>query len=217
MALLDAYATATEYDVRNEKTDTSADIRILEMLTSVSRVVEQRCRVAPGGWNSATGTRVFDGNGVRKLFLRDERGDMNFLQLIAADGLKIDFDQDGVFEVTWDLADAWVHGSPANAAAFSEPFTALEIYPLGVAPLSIFPPFKGCVQITGTWGWAAVPGGFKERVISITRELIEVHRAGPTLSVSEVDASIQLNPGARSLMAMIEKEYSQYVPGHRAV
>ena len=214
MALLSAYATVDEYKSRNGKISSAQDSELDGLLTTVSRMLERRTGMMPGAFNSHTpATYVFDGRGGRILRLRDRAGRQYFLQTITADSLKLDTDLDGSYDdYLWDLSDAWVRGLPENAAALSEPYTALELRPVSTAPLTSWPNYPGSIQIVGTFGWAAVPGAVKERVIGITRELIETHRAGPTLTVQEVDQAIELNPGARSLMHMLEREYSHRLP-----
>jgi hypothetical protein len=52
----------------------------------------------------------------------------------------------------------------------------------------------------------------KERVIGITRELIEAHHAGIAQNYSAVEEAINTIPAARSLMYMLEREYNYRIP-----
>lgn len=213
MALLDAYANAAEYRARVGKVSIAEDATILTLLTSVSRVVEKRLGVMVGAFNTHSGVYVFDGTGRSLLRLRDRAGRQYFLTAITADSLKIDSDLDGSYDdYTLDLSDAWVRGLPENAAAGSEPYTAIELRPLTSATITTFPNLPGCVQITGTFGWAAVPGAIKDRVVGITRELIDVQHAGAAMLVSDVEGEIDRVPAARALMSLLEREYSHRLP-----
>ena len=218
MALLSSYADANDYRLFNGRVSQDEDALLTEWLPGISRVAEKRARVAPGGFNSHTGTYVFDGSGTDTLYLRDASGLGYFLQSITANSLKIDTDRDGSFDdYTWDLDDAWVVGLPPNAEAQSEPYKALRILPITTAPRTVFPSDKQCIEITGTWGWAAVPFGIKSRVVGIARELLDAHRAGARMGGVSVEDMIDRIPAARGMMSLLEREYSRYVPKARAV
>lgn len=218
MALdLAAAATAAEYRAAVGRVSTAEDATILALLTTVTRVVERRARVAPGMFGPQTDslTFTFDAPGGQVLYLRDDSGLQYFLRSVADDGIGIDSELDGTFDgYEVDLDDAWVSGKPANALQFSEPYTAIEILPhvSGAAPLC-WPARNRSVRITSTaWGWAAVPGAIKQRVIGITRELIDTQHAGAAWTVDMVEEAADRVPSIRSLMALVEREYSYGVP-----
>lgn len=211
---LTAYASAQEYRDRNGRVSTSDDTMVDALLLAVSRVVERRCWVAPGHFKSQTALAyTFTATGGSVLYLRDERGWQHYLRSVTADKIEVDSEVDGTFDgYVLDLADAWVVGYPTNASTYSEPYTALRIRP-GVANADPTSWVEGVeVRITGDWGYASTPGAIKERVIGITRELIDVHRAGAALTVNAVDDMIQRHPTARSLMSLLEEQYSARLP-----
>lgn len=209
---LTAYASTAEYRERNGRVSTDSDTMLTALLTSVSRVVDRRLGVSPGMFKAQTTlTYTVKARGGTLLRLRDERGEQLFLRTVDTNGIDIDTDRDGTFDgYQLDLADAWVRGYPVNASTMSAPFTALELLP-GAAnadPLSWADGVE--VRITGTaWGWATTPGAVKERVIGITRELVQVHLAGPAMD--DVASAIDATYGARSLMYMLEQEYNYRV------
>ena len=212
---LTAYATAAEYRERTGRVSTSADTLVGTLLTTVSRVVDRRVGVADGMFNDASALAfTFDAFGGSLLRLRDQDGMQYLLRAVTANKIEID-GGDGAFdEYTLDFADAWVRGYPTNALALSRPFTAIELLShLSTCNPSAWPSQVAAVRITGDWGWAAVPGGIKERVIGITRELIDVQHAGAAMSVTAVEDAIARVPSARSLMNLIEREFNYRIPG----
>ena len=214
MALLDSYATLAQYRAAIGDKATAADATITAELTVMTRQLERALMLAPGYFNasSASQARVFDGNGRDTLQLRDSAGYAYCLTAIATDGIAIDSDLDGSYDYTLDLADAWVRGLPENAAAHSEPFTAIQLRPLSSATLTIFPRLPGCVQITGTWGWAAVPQIIQDLVIHRTHELRQGLSAGATGAVAAFDGVEQMQPKTLWLFREAERLYGRQLP-----
>jgi hypothetical protein len=200
------YATAHEYRIRNDQTSASDDGLIAAVLSAVSRVVDRRVGVAPGAFLPVEdATRYFDGRGRSVLVLRDSSRRQHFLRTVES--IRID-GGDGEFSVAeFDLDEPWVRALPEGNDEMAEPFDRIELLGFSSASIARWPNRPRSVEITGDWGWAEVPGAIRERVISIARELLDAHRAGATLQLQSIDTSIQLTPGARSLMAMLEKEY----------
>lgn len=209
MALLDAYATTAEYIAITAQKAT-ADSALSGQIAGMSRLLEKSLQVAPGAFNSATGTRVFDGSGEATLVLRDRYGLAYFLQTIDADSLKVDSDLDGSYDdYTLDLADAWVRGLPENAAAASEPFREIELRALSSATLTTFPKLPGCIQITGTWGWSAVPDVIKQLVVHRTNELRQALAAGALQEVSSFEGALPMRPYTNWLFREAERLYGR--------
>lgn len=215
MAILDSYATITQYRAAIGDKASAADATITAELLVMSRQLERALQVAPGYFNaSATGqVRVFDGSGRAILQLRDKAGLGYCLTAIVADSLKIDSDLDGSYDdYLFDLSDAWVRGLPENAAAHSEPFTAIELRPLSAATLTIFPKLSGCVEITGTWGWAAVPQIIQDLVIHRTHDLRQGLSAGAVGAVAAFDVPAQMQPRTLWLFREAERLYGRQLP-----
>lgn len=209
---LDPYASYDEYAQRNGRAGSADQSSIESMLKTVSRVADRRCRVYDGMFHpqaSHADPFTFTAHGGTRLYLRDEEGMQYLLRTVTANKIEIDGGDGAYGAYALDLDDAWVRGYPINAAAVSRPFTAIDL--LGHvtgATVGEWPESDTAVRITGAWGWAETPGAIKERVISITRELVEAHRAGMVASVEEM---IQAVPSARSLMSLIEREFSYKV------
>lgn len=180
----------------------------------MSRLLERSLQVAPGAFNaSATGqARIFDGTGTAILRLRDRAGYGYFLTTLDADSLKIDSDLDGSYDdYTLDFGDNWVRGLPENAVAHSEPFTAIELRPTTTATLTVFPKLPGCIQITGTWGWAAVPQIIQDLVIHRTHELREALKGGAIEALPSFEGAVPLQPRTFWLWKEAERLYGRRV------
>jgi len=211
MALLDSYADFTQYKDANKLLSDTDEISITDLLLLNSRRLEKLLRVAPGYFNTHTATYTFDGHGGSVLYLRDRAGLAYCLTAITADSLLIDDDADGTFDdYTLDLADAWVRGLPENAASQSEPFRRLELLPLSTATITAWPKAAASVQITGTWGWAAVPSAVRESVIALTRDARETLAAGATQQLPEFPFEVRPDTWAR-VMTMANL-YGRKVP-----
>lgn len=215
MALLDAYATITEFRAGIGDKATGADATITAELLSMSRQVERALWLAPGYFNAsaANQSRIFDGNGRDTLQLRDSAGFAYCLTTLDADGLKIDSDLDGLYDdYLLDFNDAGVRGLPENAAAHSEPFTAIQLRPVSGSALTTFPRLEGCVKVVGTWGWSAVPQIIKDLVIHRTHELRQGLAAGALQSVAAFDGTIQMQPRTLWLFKEAEALYGRQLP-----
>lgn len=216
---IDLTAIATPQDFREQVGELSSDEETMTgvLLTTLTRVVERRIGVAPGMLKPQTAlTFTFTAYGGTRLYLRDERGSQYFLRSITADSLKIDTDADGAYDdYLLDTADSWVRPLPVNAATFNEPWTAIDLLPLTSATITAWPNAEASVQIVGNWGVAsgsAIQMALKERVIGLTHELIDVIHAGYALSESMIEGTIETRPAARSLMRLIESEFSYRIP-----
>ena len=96
--------------------------------------------------------------------------------------------------------------------AHSEPFTAIQLRPLTTATLTIFPKLPVCVQITGTWGWTAVPQIIQDLVIHRTHDLRQGLSAGAVGSLSAFDAPDQMQPRTLWLFREAERLYGRALP-----
>ena len=214
MALLDAYATDTQYRARTGDKGTGTDTTLNAQLLLASRLLERSLRVMPGAFNTHTGTYIFDALGGTVLRLRDRAGLGYFLQTITANSLGIDLDLDKTYDYyTLDLADAWVRGLPENAAAFSEPFTAIELLShISTADPTRWPELVAGVRIVGTWGWAAVPNAVIDLTVHLVHDLRNAHQAGATLEVPTIDGSMPLSNQTWRLWNEMKARYGRRIP-----
>lgn len=184
MSLLDPYATLDEFRAAVGAAESATDTDLEVSLLGNSRLIEAELGVAPGGFNPHSATYVFDGDGGDRLWLRDRAGLQYFLQSITADSLKIDIDRDGVHEYLLDTDDDWVHGMPENADVQGRPWESIELRDLVSASIRTFPSSRGCVEITGIWGWALVPDPIRQLVIGLTLDLRRARYGGRGVGMS---------------------------------
>lgn len=213
MALLSAYATDTQYRARTGDQTTGTNTTLDAQLLGVSRLLERALQVMPGAFNTHTGTYVFDGNGESILHLRDRAGFAYPFTAITADSLKFDTDLDGSFDdYELSLGSEGVRGLPENAAAFSEPFYAIELRAVSSATITKFPKLPGCVQIAGTFGWAAVPETIINLVVHRTHELREALKDGGVGTLPAFDAGVPMRPQTAWLWKEAEGLYGRRIP-----
>lgn len=213
MAILDAYATDTQYRARTGDQTTGTNTTLNAQLLGISRLLERALSVMPGAFNTHTGTYTFDGNGKAILPLRDWAGNAYPFTAITADSITIDDDGDGSYDdFTLDLSDAWMRALPANNAAFSEPFWEIEIRALDSATLTVFPNLRGAVRITGTFGWTAVPDLITELVCHRTHELREALKEGGTGTFPAFEQGVSMRPNTAWLWREAEGLYGRRIP-----
>lgn len=165
MTIVNGYATRDEIkDWIGIKVD-DFDLKLENVVTSVSRWIDNHCQ--RHFWQTAAGTvRVFESPEDRRLL---KLGEFNDLATLVS--LKTDEDGDGVFEVTWTSADYEL--LPLNNTAAPEQRPTEKIRSTGLSRWFPVPQCTGRlarVQITGTWGWPAVPEDVKQGC------LIQCHR-----------------------------------------
>lgn len=211
---LAAYATDTQYRARTGDQTTGTNIVLNAQLLAVSRLIERALEVMPGAFNAHNGTYVFDGNGKNILPLRDRGGLAYPFTAITADSLLIDSDMDGTYDdYTLDTSDPGIRGLPANAAAFGEPYWAIELRAVSGALLSTFPNLPGCLQITGTFGWSAVPDIITELVCHRTAELRESLKDGGTGRLPAFESpGVPMRPHTAWLWKEAEGLYTRRIP-----
>ena len=206
-SLTAAYATAAEYRARCDSTVSTDDATILEDLTAVSRFFEVRTKRFFTK-DSAPVTRSFAGNGRRKLWLP--------VDIASATGLVVKADLDGDYDFDDSIETLTLNRhfwlGPRDAAKGPEawPFQYLQVRP---APdngaLDVWPDQEEAVQVTAIYGWPAVPGAIKAATIGITRQLREMLSSGPTLTLENISAGIQMSPRMSFLLRDIERMYGR--------
>lgn len=97
--------------------------------------------------------------------------------LVTLTSFKTDDGGDGTFENTWTANTDFVLG-PLNAAADGEPYTHIQVNPAGVFrwPTSCYP---RSVQVTGKFGWPAVPANVRQLTTAIAHRLVKRARTTP--------------------------------------
>jgi hypothetical protein len=127
-------------------------------IEAASRWIDQHCQ--RHFWQATATARVFDACNPYTLRL----GSFNDLVSVDASGLKTDTTGDGTFDTTWATSDFQLLPLRPAAAPETRPYDTVR----AVAG-NMFPVYYGSwgnrigrVQITGTWGWAAVPDAVRQ-------------------------------------------------------
>jgi hypothetical protein len=146
LAIVNGYATLPEAKGWIGLTDNLDDSRIENIVTTVSRWIDNYCRRQ--FWATTAGTaRVFDSDDGQCVDLTD---------VTTVTAVKTDENQDGTFETTWAAADYQL--LPLNVASpEAKPYRSLHSTGNRVFPCPYYPGRIGLVQVTGTWGWPAIP------------------------------------------------------------
>lgn len=197
MAWNDAYGTAEEYRARVGKSDAADDADIGEQLIAVSGLLNRECH------------RQFNLSGeVARQFTRTSPIAVAVTDLVtlSADGFTVDTTGDGVFETTIDSGDLIL--LPRMAAEDPDPYTRIELHRKQTT-ITQLPRTRYCIQITGTWGWAAVPNAIVEAVYSIVREIRDLQEGGYTATLENVDIAIRLSANAPLIVRRIVRQFGR--------
>lgn len=213
MAWTSAYADATEYRNRIDKSITTDDAAILAGLTAITRMLEEELgRVF--NQSSAGEARYFDAgtpianDDPRSKYLVTPRiyGQTSGIaidDLVTATEIASDLDGNGTYETIAVSTDYYL--LPYNAAIYSKPYTRVE---LSLNPANAIGGYAKAVRITGTWGWPSVPAPVKEATIQLAAILrLETPRAQAT--VSEIGQLVTMSAQGRGIVDRLVREYSR--------
>lgn len=155
------YCTVQEFKTWAGIIDEIPDVIIDRAIDAVSRGIDNFTKRQ--FWRTFPGTnRVFDSCNGRQLEIGDA---------VAITQVATDTDNDGVFETVWAATDFQLLPlNPADAPE-PEPFTGLWAagalrFPRPVSRL-------GLVQVTGTWGWPAIPWGVYQAALILVHATIK--------------------------------------------
>jgi len=138
------YVTIPEFKVSVGLTDTIDDVELGDILDSTSRWIDDYCD--RHFWQDVAVARTFEACHWYELDIDD---------LVSITSLKTDEAGDGTFETTWAASDYQLQ--PVNRPT-GRPFTRVEAVAGRRFPIRYTMPGRANrVEITGTWGWAAVP------------------------------------------------------------
>jgi hypothetical protein len=162
--MADPYVTVAEFKDWIVLNDTIDDPTIDDALAAASRGIDHFCKTH--FWKTAAGTnRVFDTCDYWRLRINDAA---------AVTAVATDNDADGVYETVWAAADFQLLPLNPDAGPETEPYT--EIRAIGAQtfprPASVTSR-TGLVQVTGTWGWSAVPEAVTEATKLVANRLIK--------------------------------------------
>src|SRR5512146_3206210 len=147
---------------------TYADEDLRLAISSASRGIEDYCgRVFFTGGTAET--RYFTSYDYRCVEI-DDLITINVNPVVMSD-----YDGDGVYESTWTLNTDYLL-QPLNAPAFGKPYKEIRIHPRGTQRFSVYP--RG-FQVTGQFGWDAVPEPVKSATGIMAERLMRRARDAP--------------------------------------
>lgn len=171
MAVVNGYLTTSEaqsYIGMSAGVDTS---ELDDVITSVSRMVDRFC-----------GRHFYQATATAKRFDSPDGLTIDFGpygDLVSVTTFAYDSNDDGTFDTTLSAGDYQL--TPAGATTrgpISEPFTGVQILAGITLPLAPAASGRtGLVQITGTWGWPAVPTEVKQATRILVAEVYKLSDA----------------------------------------
>lgn len=202
MAVSDALTDAATYRAVIDKSDTGEDAEILTDLKAVSRYLERELRGEGRHFTKDTA-------GVARTFMPEG----NFVELwiddfVSVSALKIDDNFDGTAETTVAATDYVLRPRNAAVGAEARAYTSIEMLPTGTR-LYFFS--HTVVEVTGVWGWPAIPDAIARAVCHLTAILrLETPRAQAT--VSELGQLMQMSPKAMGIIDRLGESYRRRSP-----
>jgi hypothetical protein len=204
VALNQRYASVEELKSRLNISDSADDFELILAVDAASRSIDEVC--GRYFWRG-TDTRTYVPSSIY-------RQDIDDLAVTAGLTVKLDRDGDGIFEETWALGtDYQLEVSPwgYNTAAKGEqwPYTGFSI--IGPKYIPIVWPWshQDRIQVTGVFGWPAVPSTVKQAALIAAADLFRRKDAPFGIAgFGELAVRIQGNPVIMSLV-------KRYISGHR--
>jgi hypothetical protein len=203
----DPYVTLPEYKAWVGKTGTGDDTELAAQVVAASRFIDKECdRFFTK--DAAAVVRLFDGNGLTRLYIDD---------LASLTGLVVKVDLDGDFDFT-DSGETLTIGTdfwagPANAALGPEPrpYTFLDIVPYN-ARLTVWPEQLRSIQVTAVFGWPSVPAAIKEATVDLVRKLRDIQQAGAAEALQNIDMAMQMAGRQSFIFQDMRRQYRRGVP-----
>ena len=171
VALGQNYCTVEELKSRLGITDTADDFELGLAAAGASRAIDE-----------ITGRYFWRGSDTRT-YIPETISRQSLDDLVSVTSLKVDRDGDGVFEETWTQGtDYALEVAPGkyNAAAKGEqwPYTAAQVITGGkLFPFTWMWSHLDRIQVTGVFGWPAVPLNVKNAAIIAGAQLFRIKDA----------------------------------------
>ena len=204
VALNQRYCSVEELKSRLNIGDAADDFEVTLAVDAASRSIDEVC--GRYFWRG-TDTRTYVPQSIY-------RQDIDDLAVTAGLALKADRDGDGVYEETWTLGtDYQLEVAPGryNAAAKGEqwPYTGFSI--IGPKYIPVVWPWshQDRLQVTGVFGWPAVPSTVKQAALIAAADLFRLKDAPFGIAgFGEFAVRIQQNPRVMQLL-------KRYITGSR--
>src|SRR5262245_40192263 len=166
------YVSVEALKSRFQVTGTNDDLEFHAACFASSRSLEQYCR--RHFYRTASEARSFNPTDLYCLPLPA------FCDLVSVTTFKTDEGGDGTFETTWTTSDYQLlcaDGTPnVNAGAETRPYTQVRAIGARVYPLLYTNPMtrSNRIEITGVWGWPAVPWSIKKAAEIVAMETFKL-------------------------------------------
>lgn len=152
MTISNGYTTVDEFKARYypaDMADAIDDAVIEAVVEATSRLIDEHC------------SRRFWKNTVAEArYYTPEWGDLLIVDdLVSVTSLKTDEDEDRTYERTWTTADYDLEPYNAGLSSPVKPYTQIRTSPKGSYS---FPGTRKGVELTGIFGWYAVPDAINE-------------------------------------------------------
>jgi hypothetical protein len=164
------YADIEELKDRLDITTQNFEAQVAAALNAASRAVEHYCdRIF---YQTSSQARTFEACHLYKLKL----GAYN--DLVSVTSLKTDAAGDGTFETTWSASDYQLLPSNPSSAPEQRPYTSVKAVASRTFPVP-YTQFGRAdrVEITGVWGWPAVPDAVEQATLILASELYRLKDA----------------------------------------
>lgn len=195
----DAYATAETYRYVTGKTGISDDAEILIDLTAISRYIDGKV----GRFFSQ------DASDTTRIIVPSSPSSVLYIPDLSAapTSVKIDTNVDGTFgEAALAVTEYGLHPLDALLRPEPWPYTSIILNSWGVTGSW---PWRGRVQITGKFGWPAVPAAVARATIHLAAILrLESPRA--TSRISEIEGTFEASREAQGIIKELMQQYKNY-------
>jgi hypothetical protein len=158
------YATVDALKSRLGVADRVDDYELHAACFAASRAIEQHCQRV--FWRTAAGTaRTFAPTSAYCLRLPA------FCDLVSVSALATDTAGDGTFETTWAASDYQLLPYNVTAGPETKPYDEIRAVGTQVFPLqTIQRAREDRIQVTGVYGWPAVPQSIKQATLILAQE-----------------------------------------------
>lgn len=159
MAITDGYCTLAQVKSSLRITDTVDDGLLELAVEAASREIDQATERT--FYNMGTATRKFVARDAYFTQIDD---------LITLTTLQTDPDGDGSYLVTWSATDVQLEPLNGFVSGIKSPFTGLRARDTYLFPIE---EEEALVQVTGVWGWAAIPTAIKQATVILASRIFK--------------------------------------------
>jgi hypothetical protein len=168
-ALQHLYAPVQALKSRLGLSDVVDEYELQSACFAASRAIDNICERF---FSRVPDTRTFESQGYYKVDLPE------YCDLVSITTLKTDATGDGVFETTWDPTDYQLLPQNALGPPEPEPFTRIKAVGTKLFPIPFLALTRtDLIQVTGVFGWPAVPQAIRQATLIAAAELFKMKDA----------------------------------------